>query len=189
MLVDMMSVDACRTFIYRLLTTSSNPVLQANMQAVVLGLSLLLGVTMAHGSDNGREVLFHNDHATHVSSVRQGLLAYYDTWKGVPHRMGGLSRRGIDCSGFVYRAYRDVFGITLPRSTQLQAGTGIFVPRRHLSAGDLVFFRIGRNTRHVGIYLGNSQFMHASKSRGVIISSLDNPYWLQTYWRALRVMD
>ncbi|MDQ7010987.1 MAG: NlpC/P60 family protein [Mariprofundaceae bacterium] len=182
-----MPADACRTFICRLLTASGNPALLATIQAVLLGFSLLPGATVAHGSDIGREVL-RASHATHVSSVRQGLLAYYDTWKGVPHRMGGLSRRGIDCSGFVYRAYRDVFGITLPRSTQLQARTGDDVPLRRLSAGDLVFFRISRSTRHVGIYLGNARFMHASKSRGVMISSLDNPYWRAAYWRARRVM-
>jgi len=178
----MISAAASRAFIYHLLTTSGNPALLANMQAVLLGLSLLLGATVAHSADIARASYAGNN------AVRQGLLEYYDAWKGVPHRMGGLSRRGIDCSGFVYRTYRDVFGITLPRSTQLQARTGAFVPHRRLSAGDLVFFRIGRNTRHVGIYLGNGQFMHASKSRGVMISSLDNPYWTAAYWRALRVM-
>lgn len=177
----MFTVDASRAFICRLPGIPAMSALPATIQAVLLALSLLLGMaTVAHGADGERKA--------GNSAVRQGLLEYYDSWKGVPHRMGGLSRRGIDCSGFVYRTYRDAFGITLPRSTQLQAGTGIFVPRRHLSAGDLVFFRIGRNTRHVGIYLGNGQFMHASKSRGVMISSLDNPYWMQTYRRARRVM-
>lgn len=115
------------------------------------------------------------------------LYPYYNAWHLTPYRYGGLSQNGVDCSGFVYRAYRDLFGIILPRSTQLQANTGMPVPRNALRAGDLLFFKTAHKVRHVGIYLQNGEFMHASTSKGVIISRLGNVYWRKRFWQARRV--
>jgi len=114
-------------------------------------------------------------------------MAVHD-WAGTPHRMGGKSRKGIDCSGFIQRIYRDIFKIRLPRTTALQVRTGSTVAKADLQAGDLVFFHPPNKIRHVGIYLGDGEFAHASTTRGVTISSLDAPYWRSAYWTAKRIL-
>ena len=115
------------------------------------------------------------------------LYQQVEAWKGVPYRLGGLSKKGIDCSGFVYTTYLNQFNIRLPRSTYQQSQIGDHVFQRDLRAGDLVFFRIGYSTRHVGIYLENNLFAHASKSRGVMVSRLQDAYWSKRYWKAKRI--
>jgi len=115
------------------------------------------------------------------------LYEQYNNWRGVRHRDGGLSKNGIDCSGYVYLTYRDKFQRRVPRSTELLAQTGSEISPRQIQPGDLVFFRTGRKKRHVGIYLRNGSFMHVSTSRGVMISKLDNPYWSDAFWMARRL--
>lgn len=78
--------------------------------------------------------------------------------------------------------------MALPRTTERQVDIGSPVDAHRLAAGDLVFFLIEGSTRHVGIYLDNDRFLHASKSRGVMISNLTNPYWQANYWQARRVL-
>ncbi len=121
-------------------------------------------------------------------AVHNALLQQLHEWRGVPYREGGLSKRGVDCSGFVYLTYGSRFGIRLPRTTRAQAAVGRPVSQRELRPGDLVFFHTKWKTNHVGIYLGNGQFIHASTSRGVMASDLSNPYWRKAYWKAVRVM-
>lgn len=120
--------------------------------------------------------------------VVPALYAQYDAWAGTPYRFGGLSRRGVDCSGFVQLTYQSRFGRTLPRTTEELARVGRPVARHDLRAGDLVFFRTGRlkRTPHVGIYVENGVFLHASTSRGVTLSRLDSPYWAAAYNQARR---
>lgn len=110
-------------------------------------------------------------------------------WRGTPYRYGGLSRRGIDCSGFVYRTYRERFGIQLPRSTRQQSELGERINKKDLLPGDLVFFKTGwgEGGLHVGIYDSRNQFIHASTSRGVMRSSLNNVYWRKVFWQARRL--
>jgi len=115
------------------------------------------------------------------------LYDQYNSWRGVRFREGGLSKNGIDCSGYVYLTYRDKFHRSIPRSTELLARSGMEVSPRQIRAGDLVFFKTGGKKRHVGIYLKNGAFMHASTSRGVMISKLRNPYWSDAFWMARRV--
>jgi len=106
---------------------------------------------------------------------------------GAPYRFGGESLRGIDCSSFVQRIYR-IFDITLPRSAREQAKVGISITRDNLEKGDLVFFHTNRSLGHVGIYIGNNEFVHASsKSKAVRIDSLDAPYYQKRFQRAIRV--
>lgn len=116
------------------------------------------------------------------------LNTHYMRWRGTPYRMGGMNRKGIDCSGFVHVAFRDAFGIKLPRSTEALANHGNQINKSQLRVGDLVFFRTGRKQRHVGIYVGNQHFIHASTSSGVMKSSLANPYWQQHYWKSTRLL-
>lgn len=106
---------------------------------------------------------------------------------GTPYRLGGTNRRGVDCSGLVYRVYRDLYGLQLPRTTEAQVDLGYKVSADELQTADLVFFKTGWATRHVGIYIGQGRFLHASTSRGVMISSLDNPYWQRHYWTSRRL--
>lgn len=120
--------------------------------------------------------------------VQALLYQQHRDWRGVPYRMGGLSRAGVDCSGFVYLAFRDAFGIELPRHTAVQVAAGQPVPRHALRPGDLVFFQTGRNSRHVGIFIEGQQFLHASTEKGVMISRLDDRYWAGRFWKAVRVL-
>ena len=107
-------------------------------------------------------------------------------WIGIPYRWGGESRRGIDCSAFTQQFVRATLGIELPRATAGQQYEGIGVAKDELLPGDLVFFR-RRGVRHVGVYLGQNEFIHASSSRGVMVSDLDHDYWSRYYWMARRV--
>lgn len=120
--------------------------------------------------------------------IKSKIMDQYATWKGVRYRLGGDSKRGIDCSAFVQRTFREQFGLDLPRSTSEQQDTGRQIQRTKLRIGDLVLFRAGSTGRHVGIYLGNDQFVHASTSSGVTISSLNDSYWKGRYREARRVL-
>ena len=122
------------------------------------------------------------------AEIEKRLRQELRRWQGTRHRLGGNSRRGIDCSGFVKAVYKDVFNINLPRSTQSQARQGQTVSYHNLRAGDLVFFRPPSYPRHVGIYLGGSEFVHASKNKGVTVSKIDQTYWEKYYWTARRVL-
>ncbi|MGZ9899925.1 C40 family peptidase [Shewanella gaetbuli] len=117
----------------------------------------------------------------HPQWNEKSLSAFYQQWKGTPYRFGGLSKRGLDCSGLVYLAYQDILGERVGRTVKSQQSLGKEVARANLQIGDLVFFRVNRNTRHVGVYMGNNQFLHVSTKKGVIISALDNPYWAPKY--------
>jgi len=116
------------------------------------------------------------------------LQAYLGNWQGVPYEDGGLNHRGIDCSGLVYRTFKDLYDVELPRAANQQARIGKKVSLRALRSGDLVFFKTGLIQRHVGIYVGGHRFIHASQSRGVTSDSLENPYWRKRYWKSKRVV-
>ncbi|CAM3964167.1 NlpC/P60 domain-containing protein [Pluralibacter gergoviae] len=120
--------------------------------------------------------------------VKSRLMEQYASWKGVRYRLGGETKRGIDCSAFVQRTFREQFGMELPRSTYEQQEMGKSISRSKLRTGDLVLFRAGSTGRHVGIYIGNNQFVHASTSSGVTISNLSEPYWNKRYNEARRVL-
>ncbi|WP_152593778.1 NlpC/P60 family protein [Thalassotalea sp. ND16A] len=121
------------------------------------------------------------------SLLKQKLLSQYSEWKGSPYQLGGLSKSGIDCSGFVYLTFKSKLGVSLPRTTERQAELGLRIAKKQLRIGDLIFFKTGLFQRHVGIYLGDSRFLHASTSQGVTISNLQNNYWASNYWFSTRV--
>ncbi len=113
-------------------------------------------------------------------------------WLGVPYRTGGLTKRGVDCSGFVSVIYRNIYGRKLARSSaDMLKYSCKKVGRSKLKEGDLVFFRTGKGKKkiptHVGIYLKNGRFIHASTSKGVIVSSLSEPYYERTWITGGRV--
>ncbi|MDD1792158.1 NlpC/P60 family protein [Enterovibrio makurazakiensis] len=111
------------------------------------------------------------------------LIQYFEEWQGTPYRWGGASKRGIDCSAFTQQAYQAVFQHSLPRTTRQQVTKGSKTSLKSASFGDLIFFKTGSQRYHVGIYIGDRQFMHASSSKGVMISTLDNPYWSARIWQ------
>lgn len=118
------------------------------------------------------------------------LYQRHQQWHGTPYLLGGLSDQGIDCSGFVQLTFIDEFGVQLPRTTTAQSRQGYPIPKQQLRAGDLVFFDITDQGKlqHVGIYLEQNKFLHASTSKGVIISDITAPYWHDNYWQAIRVL-
>ena len=122
-----------------------------------------------------------------TDKIKQILNRQYKNWSQVKHRMGGLSKDGIDCSGLVYNTYRSEFGIDIPRATEYQSQLGRSIKQDQLRAGDMVFFKTGFKSRHVGMYIDKGNFLHVSSSKGVMISNLENPYWSSAYWKAKRM--
>lgn len=103
------------------------------------------------------------------------------TYLGIPHCMGGLSRKCIDCSGLVLKVFQEQ-GINLPHSAQDQSAFGKIVDEKsNLKKGDLVFFKgsykTSRHITHSGIYIGENKFIHTSSGKGVTVTSLDDSYW------------
>jgi cell wall-associated NlpC family hydrolase len=123
----------------------------------------------------------------YTGSIKARLNAHLRSWKGAPYKLGGLNKHGVDCSGFVYATYRDVFGRKIARTTKLQSGMGKTISKKNLKIGDLVFFKTGRRVRHVGVYTGRGKFIHASTSKGVMTSRLDSNYWTSHYWKSVRL--
>jgi cell wall-associated NlpC family hydrolase len=120
------------------------------------------------------------------------LLSFMDYWYGAPYHYGGMSRDGIDCSGFSFLLMSSVYGLaTLPRTAKDQYDASRHIRRDELQEGDLVFFHtLGRHraVTHVGVYLRNNKFIHASVS-GVVISDLTDGYYEKHYIGAGRVLD
>ncbi len=109
---------------------------------------------------------------------------------GTPYSYGGNDSNGIDCSSFSCQIFEKSFGVKLPRSTDEQYRVGSAVHKNDLAFGDLVFFNTtGRNPSHVGVYLGDDLFAHASRSFGVTISSMQSTYYKKRYVGARRVVE
>lgn len=122
--------------------------------------------------------------------VADAIIREARRWIGTKYKYGGCTRKGTDCSGLIWTIYQDVVGIKLPRNSVKQFEYCTPLKREQLSPGDLVFFNTaGNGTRvgHVGIYIGDNSFIHASSSKGVRISTFDEPYYARTYNRGGRV--
>ena len=124
---------------------------------------------------------------------RSKLLRYAKYFKGGKYVWGGTTPQGFDCSGYVQYLYRK-HGVNLPRTAWSQSKKGLFVDIDNLQKGDLLFFltdkKRGIPVTHVGIYLGNGEFIHAaSKKKGIIISPLYYGHYAKTFVSARRVLD
>jgi cell wall-associated NlpC family hydrolase len=124
------------------------------------------------------------------SFEQQKMMDEILKWMGTPYELGGESRSGIDCSAFSKEIFKTSAGMSLPRTTEAQIKTGSPVTQQDLKFGDLIFFNTtGQNPSHVGIYIGDDMFAHASVSFGVTLSSLYSSYYKKRYTEARRVIQ
>lgn len=123
------------------------------------------------------------------SLAERRLIQQIEAYLGVPYRWGGTSASGMDCSGFVGVVYKNAANLALPHSSRKMYASGQSISRGNLQFGDLVFFENieSKGVSHVGIYIGDEKFAHASTSRGVVISSLGEKYYRVRYAGARRV--
>jgi lipoprotein Spr len=119
---------------------------------------------------------------------KQSFVDFYADWKNVKYKMGGTSRLGIDCSGFTQKVFKEKFGIELPRTTLTQVNMGVEVKKSDLKIGDLVFFKTSKTMKHVGVYVGDGDFLHSS-IKGIQFTKLDKPFYKDAYWTARRIVN
>jgi lipoprotein Spr len=110
-------------------------------------------------------------------------------WIGTPYKYGGDSKRGIDCSGLVKNIFKTVYKTELKRNADDIMRETEITDRKSLRDGDLVFFRINEEKKatHVGIFLNDNKFLHSTIQKGVIISDMEEPYYLKNYFRGGRI--
>ena len=133
-----------------------------------------------------------DDYLTASGISKKALMDNIMEWLGTPYRFGGMSKRAIDCSAFVLTMYKNAGNIRLPRTARAQfASVGVKVGRDELQFGDLIFFHTRRYVyaSHVGIYLGDNLFAHASSKYGVTISSLESHYYSKRFIGGRRITE
>lgn len=139
------------------------------------------------GMERPKEVVQTDVRFTTNDYIRLGMIL--QGYLGKPYRGKSIFVRGVDCSLFAREVFKEFDEIKLPRTVREQYKMGREIPYRHLAFGDLVFFKTERNkVSHVGIYTGDNRFIHASTSRGVIISSMKEKYWAQRYAGGRRIL-
>ena len=167
-----------------------------------IGQILLLPREASQPDDNETEELRDGDEPSESEPATSASLGKWNNPKergllvrvakaflGVPYKLGGSTLKGIDCSALVKKIY-EVFNIELPRTAREQFTAGKRVEKDQLEEGDLVFFRRAGNRAHVGIYVGDDQFIHASvHGREVRVDYLNTPYFSQRFLRGVRVME
>ena len=113
----------------------------------------------------------------------------YD-WLGTPYRLGGDTKKGVDCSGFAKQLYEKTFNTIIGSNSRNIYSMVNPINKVELKEGDLVFFKIhSKSISHVGVYIGDNKFAHASSSRGVMISNLDEPYWQRYFYKGGRLLE
>jgi len=123
---------------------------------------------------------------TEINNIK--LYSFIDDWYGTKYKYGGMTKLGIDCSGFCNLLYGKVYNKKIKRTTSQLSKDINKIRKKKLKEGDLVFFNISmKKNSHVGVYLRNNKFVHASTSKGVLISSLDNPYYKKVYSKGGRL--
>ena len=125
-----------------------------------------------------------------TSPIKTLMLKSINSYQGVPYKWAGDSRKGMDCSGFTMKVFQESSNYTLPHNAAAQYKLGSKVNQRQLRLGDLVFFRDieSKGVSHVGIYVGDDKFAHASLSKGVVYSSLKQDYYRKRYVSARRIL-
>lgn len=145
---------------------------------------------VAKKEDKQQDAILDNENP--LDNIKnKSLNSFIEQWWGVPYLYGGTTKLGIDCSAFVQRLYEKVYQTELVRTANQQFSSSLYIKDwSKLSEGDLVFFKIkSRSISHVGVYLGNGKFVHASASSGVMISDLNDQYWTKYYAGGGKIID
>ena len=148
-------------------------------------------------SGPNRETTYRNDDAENLSflQIKYAVLLntpaeqvkntkmfdFIDQWYGTPYRLGGSTKNGIDCSAFTQFLFTTVYSVSIPRTAREQYNLTSRISRTELKEGDLIFFNTRGGVSHVGVYLQNNKFVHASTSGGVMISDIFEEYWARKF--------
>ena len=117
------------------------------------------------------------------------MFEFIDDWYGTPYRLGGTTKKGVDCSAFSQFLFASVYGLNIPRTAREQYNLTNRISRTELKEGDLIFFNTRGGVSHVGVYLQNNKFVHASTSGGVMISDIFDEYWARKFVGVGRLKD
>jgi len=163
----------------------------------------ILLLTLCIASCKSKKTTTSKSKQTHTVKVKtttkptveaKSIVKYAKTFSGTRYKYGGTTKSGMDCSGLIYTSYKK-HNINLPRTTSGLKSTGDWIDLKEVNVGDLVFFATNKNSRnvnHVGIVTnvrtGNVEFIHASSSKGVMISSIAEKYWYFSFVQARRVL-
>ena len=109
------------------------------------------------------------------------MFEFIEDWYGTPYRLGGTTKKGVDCSAFSQFLFASVYGLSIPRTAREQYDLTSHISRTELKEGDLIFFNTRGGVSHVGVYLQNNKFVHASTSGGVMISDIFEEYWVRRF--------
>ncbi|HET9747345.1 MAG TPA: C40 family peptidase [Chitinophagaceae bacterium] len=120
-----------------------------------------------------------NTPAEEVKNLK--MFEFIDDWYGTPYRLGGTTKKGVDCSAFTQFLFSSVYGLSIPRTAREQYDLTSRISRTELKEGDLIFFNTRGTVSHVGVYLQNNKFVHASTSGGVMISHIFDEYWARKF--------
>ena len=125
--------------------------------------------------------------AEEVKNIK--MFEFIDDWYGTPYRLGGTTKKGVDCSAFSQFLFASVYGLSIPRTAKDQYNLTSRISRTQLNEGDLIFFNTRGGISHVGVYLQNNKFVHASTSGGVMISDIFDEYWAKKFVGVGRLKD
>ncbi|OEH92029.1 C40 family peptidase [Bacillus solimangrovi] len=157
--------------------------------ATLVSLLLLVNETSVYAEEVDLTDVAQVEETIENTNIPELLIEESKKHLGSPYLFGGNSHEGFDCSGFSQYVFKEL-GIELPRTTGEQYNVGTEVGASNLIVGDLVFFETYKSgPSHLGIYIGNQEFIHSASTTGVAISNLDDPYyWKERYIGARRVI-
>lgn len=123
-----------------------------------------------------------------ISNTR--LYSFIDEWYGVPYKYGGKDKKGIDCSNFTSTLYQHIYHRSLTGSSSSIFNQCKVISKKELKEGDLLFFKIEKDDiSHIGVYLQNNKFVHATTKKGVMIDDLDEAYYKKYFYKAGRLSN